>query len=153
MEGSATPARAGPSRGLWAAIAVFVLAVAAVGYALIGTPDYRRQLENPALLADAAEALAMEEGRSSLGGEPLRLVERALALDPNQPKALALAGAAAFDRQDFAAAVRYWERLVAVSPADADYLPPLRQAIAQARQRGGLGAAPAGSASAAAVPR
>lgn len=111
---------------------------------------YRRALamqpDEPTLLADTAEALAVQGGRSSLTGEPTQLLERALKLDPDQPKALALAGASAFDRRDFAQAVRHWERLLALSPPQAEYLESLRQGIAEARQLGGLAPAPAGGA-------
>jgi cytochrome c-type biogenesis protein CcmH len=41
--------------------------------------------------ADYADALAMANGRS-LDGEPMKLVQRALQIDPANPKALALAG-------------------------------------------------------------
>ncbi len=45
--------------------------------------------DNPDLLADYADALAMAQGRN-LAGKPLALVERALAIDPRHRKALAL---------------------------------------------------------------
>ena len=61
------------------------------------------------LLADYAEALGMSQGQS-LQGEPSKLIARALAIDAMQPKALALAGAAAFDSKDYAAAARLWVR-------------------------------------------
>lgn len=111
---------------------------------------YRRALalqpDDPSLLADTAEALAVQGGRASLGGEPTQLLERALKLDPELPKALALAGASAFDRKDFALAVRHWERLLALSPPEAEYLEPLRQGIAEARQLGGMAPSAAGGA-------
>ena len=59
------------------------------------------------LLADAADALAMTQGQSA-AGEPTRLIERALQIDPANLKALALAGTAALERKDFAAAGSYW---------------------------------------------
>ena len=51
--------------------------------------------KNPQLLADHADVLAALQGQQ-LGGEPMRLVEQALQIDPNHPKALALAGSGAF---------------------------------------------------------
>lgn len=92
------------------------------------------------LLADYADALAVHNNRK-LEGEPLALVERALKLEPDNPKALALAGTAAFDRKDFAGAVRYWEKLAQVAPADSGFLAQLQSSIAEARQLGGLGPA------------
>jgi len=61
------------------------------------------------VLADYADALAVAHGRT-LDGEPLALVEKALALDPRNAKALALQGTAAFERQDYAQAVASWAR-------------------------------------------
>jgi cytochrome c-type biogenesis protein CcmH len=63
------------------------------------------------LLADFADSLAMVQGRS-LEGEPEKLVLRALEIDPANLKALALAGTAAYERKDFAAAARFWERML-----------------------------------------
>ena len=71
------------------------------------------------LLADLAEALAMARGRS-LEGEPEKLLERALALEPDNLKALALAGTAAFGRRDYRAAVRHWEKMVPLVPRDSE---------------------------------
>lgn len=91
----------------------------------------------PAVLADYADALAMRDGRR-LSGRPLELVQRALALDPNHPKALAMAGSEAFDRKDYAAAVAYWERLRALLPADSEFAANVAASIAEARAAGGL---------------
>jgi cytochrome c-type biogenesis protein CcmH len=89
------------------------------------------------LLADLALATAAANQRN-FEGEPARLIERALKLDPRQPKALAIAGAVAFDRKDYRAAVRHWEQLAQVEPADSPIAPRIRQSIAQARQLAGL---------------
>ena len=72
------------------------------------------------LLADLADALAMARGQS-MNGEPEELVLRALQIDPNNLKALALAGTAAFGRKDYAGAARYWERMLPlVEPGSED---------------------------------
>jgi cytochrome c-type biogenesis protein CcmH len=74
---------------------------------------------DPALLADYAEALAQVAG--SLEGKPLELIARALKLDPGEPQSLFLAGAAASDRQDYAAVAEYWGRLQSqLDPASPD---------------------------------
>lgn len=106
------------------------------------------------LLADYADTLAVQNNRS-LAGAPMKLVERALKIDPNSPKALALAGTDAFERKDYPAAVRYWEMLAQGIPADSGLMPELQSSIAQARQLGGMpkAATPfAAAAPAAAVP-
>jgi cytochrome c-type biogenesis protein CcmH len=89
------------------------------------------------LLADYADAMAVTRGRK-LEGEPTALLERALKIDPDNLKALALAGTAAFDRQDFAGALRHWERLQQVAPPDSPFMGQLRESIAEARKAGGL---------------
>ncbi|HOL37967.1 MAG TPA: c-type cytochrome biogenesis protein CcmI, partial [Rubrivivax sp.] len=99
------------------------------------------------LLVDYADALAVVNDRN-LEGEPTKLIERALALDPDNAKALALAGTAAFNRKDYKGAVRAWERLAAVAPADSPFQRQVHDSIAEARELGGLGpaVAPAGAA-------
>jgi cytochrome c-type biogenesis protein CcmH len=94
----------------------------------------------PTLYADYADALAMAQGRK-IAGKPLELVKKALALDPNQWKALAMAGTEAFDRKDFKAAVEYWERLKA-SSAGEPIAQQIQGSIDEARRLGGLPPSP-----------
>ncbi len=104
------------------------------------------------LLIDYAEALGMTAG-NLLAGEPTKLIDRALTIDPAHPKALALAGAAAFDRKDYAAAAHYWEKLLAASAPEAEFVTQLRAGISQARELGKLpGTAPPGTVAAALAP-
>lgn len=93
--------------------------------------------DDAALLADYADVLAVQSNRS-LEGEPLKLVERALKADPNNVKALSLSGTAAFDRKDYAGAVRAWEKVARLAPPDGDFLQQVQAGIAEARQLGGL---------------
>lgn len=86
---------------------------------------------DPSLLADLADVTGMAQGKR-LAGEPARLVQRALDLDPRHGKALALAGSVAFEARDFAAARSYWERLVAVLPPDSPMVRSVRGSIAEA---------------------
>jgi len=86
------------------------------------------------LLADYADALAMAQGRT-LQGEPEKLLKRALAADPNNVKALVLAGTAAFDGNDKAGAIRYWERALVVLPAGSEMAERVRASIAEAGGR------------------
>jgi cytochrome c-type biogenesis protein CcmH len=84
------------------------------------------------LLADLADVLAMARGQT-LQGEPEKLVLRALELEPNNLKALALAGTAAYERRDFAAAAALWERMLPhVAPGSEDAR-SIRDNIAEAR--------------------
>ena len=87
---------------------------------------------NAQLLADHADVLAMMQGRSA-AGEPLKLIERALSLEPNNLKALALAGSAAFERKDFAAALGYWGKARKLAP-DGEFANSLDASIAEIKQ-------------------
>lgn len=89
------------------------------------------------LLADYADALAMSQGRD-LSGKPMELVQAALKVDPNQWKALAMAGTAAFDRKDYKAAVAYWERLRDSQEPDSPIVKSIAASIDEARRLGGM---------------
>lgn len=88
--------------------------------------------EDPNLLAEYAEALALSTG-GSLRGRPSELIARALKLDPEFPDALVLAGTAAYEREDFAAAAAYWERLLKLLPPDSEDAQSLAESIKKAR--------------------
>ncbi len=91
------------------------------------------------LLADYADILAMSQGRR-LSGEPEKLINRALAIDPGHPKALALAGSIAFEQQKYAAAVMHWQKLVDSLPPDAEIVTAIKGSIAEAQVLAGNGA-------------
>jgi len=88
------------------------------------------------LLADYADALAMSQGRR-LAGEPLQLLKRALAADPNNVKALLLAGTADFEAGRFDSAVAAWEKVATLAPQDTELIASLRQSIEEARAKTG----------------
>jgi cytochrome c-type biogenesis protein CcmH len=89
------------------------------------------------LLADYADSLAVKNDRK-LAGEPMKWVDKALKLDPKNVKALALAGTHAFDKKDFAGAVKFWETAVEIGPADSGYVQQIKGGLAEARQLAGL---------------
>lgn len=95
--------------------------------------------EQPDLLADYAEALAMASG-GQLVGDPMELVDRVLAQEPNHEKGLWLAGIAAFQQSDFARAVGYWERLSQRIAPEHPNRALLTDYLAQARSALGGGA-------------
>ena len=90
--------------------------------------------DDASLLADYADMYAATKGGGSLMGEPEKLVKRALSLDPNQPKALALAGTIAFQKKDFATAAKHWERAVSVLPPDSPFGKQIAAGLAEARE-------------------
>lgn len=83
------------------------------------------------LLADYADALAMTRNGRIKGG-PLQLVRRALKLDPDNPKALALAGSEAFDRQDYRGAAAFWQRALRSAPPGTQFSESLRSSLDEA---------------------
>lgn len=101
--------------------------------------------DNAQLLVDRAEVLAMTQGQSAKG-EPTKLIEQALLRDPNNLKALALAGGAAFEREDFTAALAYWTRARAMVEPASELATGLDASMAEARVR--LGRAPGAASSA-----
>jgi cytochrome c-type biogenesis protein CcmH len=88
--------------------------------------------------------LAMANGQS-LAGEPEKLIERALQIDPNNLKGLALAGTASFKRGDYAGAATRWERMLPLVPADSEDARIIRQNVQEARAKGGVEAKAAAS--------
>lgn len=108
---------------------------------------YQRALEltpdNPNLLADRADLLSLLQGQSA-DGEPMRLVNRALAIDPGHPKALALAGSAAYGRQDFVAAQTFWQRARQRAEPGSPFAQGLESSLEAARE--GIASQPGGAA-------
>jgi len=91
--------------------------------------------DNPRFLSDYADMLAMTSN-GSLQGKPAELISKALDIDPDYPKALALAGTLEFERGKFGQAVTYWERLLNVIPAeakDSEFYKSVNDSIAQAK--------------------
>ncbi len=84
------------------------------------------------LLADYADALAMAHG-ANLAGEPAKLIERALRVDPDNAKALSLAGTVAYDNKDFVLAVKHWERLRSSLPASSEFAESIQRSIDEAK--------------------
>lgn len=106
---------------------------------------YARALEispkvarDPQVWCEYADALALARG--SLLGEPQRLIERALALDPAHPRALEMAGSAAVEARDWTAARRHWSQLLGLLEADSLEHAQLAAAISALERRAGAGA-------------
>lgn len=89
--------------------------------------------KDPSLLADYAEVLAQAHG-GSFTGQPGELLSRALKIDPNEPQALFLSGAAAAERKDFSAVAQHWERLLLQLQPGSEEAQHLEAAVAKARE-------------------
>ena len=87
--------------------------------------------DNPDVLTDYAVTLAMSLNQS-LSGEPERLIDRALAIDPNHVQALALSGSAAYERGEYAKAIGPWKKILAMVPADADIAQSITASVSKA---------------------
>ncbi|MDI3515068.1 MAG: c-type cytochrome biogenesis protein CcmI [Gammaproteobacteria bacterium] len=103
---------------------------------------------DPDVLSDWADATAAIH--DSVVGEAEALAKRALEAAPTHPKALALAGTAAYQRDDFAGAAALWERILAQIPPGDQVAQGVRASINDARAKAGMppladgeGAAPA----------
>jgi cytochrome c-type biogenesis protein CcmH len=94
----------------------------------------KRLAADPRLLTDWAESEALA-ANGRLAGRPAQLLARALAVDPEYPNALALAGAAAFEREDWKGAIAYWERLAKQLPAGSEDAGSVTRSIEAARER------------------
>ena len=84
------------------------------------------------LWADYADVLAMAAGKT-LVGTPTKLLKKALALEPDNFKALALSGTAAMERRDYAAAIVYWEKVLKLIPHDNENAEIVAEGIQHAR--------------------
>jgi cytochrome c-type biogenesis protein CcmH len=82
-------------------------------------------------LTDAAVALGMTLNQD-LSGEPERLIDRALAINPNHVQALALKGSAAYERGDYAQAIPPWKKILAMVPQESDMARSIAASVAKA---------------------
>ena len=87
--------------------------------------------DNADLWADYAFALAMAKGQQ-LQGQPAALIDKALKLDPENAKALELAGSAAFEVKDYKRAIDYWQKLLKKVPANSEVAKSLGDRIKEA---------------------
>lgn len=83
------------------------------------------------LMVDYADLLAFQN--KSIRGEPMRLIQKALQIEPNNLKALALAGTAYFELGDFKRAEEYWTKAKNLVPADSEFARGMTENIAAAK--------------------
>lgn len=84
------------------------------------------------LWADYAYVSALASGRR-LEGQPMEFINRALKLDPENMKALELAGLAAFQSKNYTKAVEYWERVMTKIPPDSEVGQTIQARINEAK--------------------
>lgn len=88
------------------------------------------------LWAEYAFVSAMANNQK-LDGRPTELINQALKVDPENPKALQLAGSAAFQAKDYKKAVEYWEMVLKKVPDDAEVRQTIQQRINEAKTLAG----------------
>jgi cytochrome c-type biogenesis protein CcmH len=93
--------------------------------------------DSPELLADYADALAMSTG-GRFTPETGELLTRALAGQPDNIKALWLAGHWKSQSGDYATAIEYWQHAASLLPKDGEDAAIISQQIASAREQLGL---------------
>jgi cytochrome c-type biogenesis protein CcmH len=87
---------------------------------------------NADLWAEYAFATAMAGGQQ-LEGKPTELIKQALKVDPENAKALQLAGSAAFQAKDYQKAVDYWQRVLKKVPPDSEVAQTIISRINEAK--------------------
>ncbi|MEQ1583084.1 MAG: c-type cytochrome biogenesis protein CcmI, partial [Candidatus Nitrotoga sp.] len=94
------------------------------------------QPDNASVLADHADILAML--KQTLQGEPEKIIQQALKIDPNNLKALSLAGSAAFERRDYQSAIKLWQKILDVLPPNSPIVDSVSASLSEARRLAGL---------------
>lgn len=89
---------------------------------------------NADLWAEYAFVSAMASGRT-LEGKPVELIDRALKIDPDNPKALQLAGSAAYEAKNYQKAIDYWQRVLKQVPPTSDVAQAITSRINDAKSQ------------------
>jgi cytochrome c-type biogenesis protein CcmH len=88
------------------------------------------------LWTDYAFVSAMAN-QQRLEGKPTELINQALKVDPENLKALGLAGNAAFQAKDYKKAIEYWERVLNKVPPDSKGRQAIQERINEAKRLAG----------------
>lgn len=128
-------ARANPDDGeAWAMLA---RTYAAVGRWTEAQPAFEKAIAilpgQAALLSGYAEVLAIN-GSRVIEGKPMELVKQALAIDPDDIKALELSGIASFQDKNYAQAAFFFKRLRGLVPPETPYAQDIAEAEQEARR-------------------
>lgn len=84
------------------------------------------------LWAEYAFTLALANDRK-LEGKPMELIDQALKIDPNNPRALGLAANAAFEAKQYQKAIDYWQRIMKQMPGDSEITKTIQARIDEAK--------------------
>jgi cytochrome c-type biogenesis protein CcmH len=98
----------------------------------------RKVAQDPQVWCELADALAMAQG-GSLKGKPRQMIDKALDLKGNHPRALEMAGSAAYEARDYDRALSYWEPLLAQLDPQSREHRELKVAVERLRRLAGIG--------------
>ena len=99
-----------------------------------GLAESRKVARDPQVWCELADALGMAQG-GSLKGRPREMIAKALEINPNHPRALEMAGSAAYEAREYDKAVAYWEPLLAQIAAGTREHAELTAAVRRTRER------------------
>lgn len=88
------------------------------------------------LWAEYAFITAMA-GNRKIEGKSLEFVNQALKVDPQNAKALQLAGSAAFEAKDYKKAIELWQRVLSRAPRDSELAQAITERINEAKSLAG----------------
>ncbi|MFZ4622746.1 MAG: c-type cytochrome biogenesis protein CcmI [Rhodoferax sp.] len=89
---------------------------------------------DPDLMTQYADLLATR-AKGDFKGMPMTLITKALAINPQHPVALMMAGQAAYRAADYARAISHWESVLKVLPAGSPDADQVKAEIADAKAR------------------
>jgi cytochrome c-type biogenesis protein CcmH len=92
--------------------------------------------EDADLLIEYAFAMAMANGRQ-LQGQPTELIKKALAIAPENPRALELAGSAEFQAKNYKQAIVYWQKVLEKSSGNPELAQTISERINEAKSLAG----------------
>lgn len=92
---------------------------------------------NAAILAMQAEALS-RAAEGQITAPARQIIARALKLEPDEPRALFLAGMAAWQDEDFAKAAEIWQQVLQAAPPAAPWRARVRENLEMAADRAGI---------------
>ena len=92
---------------------------------------------NADIIADMADMMAAANGKV-ITPDVEKLLNKALSIDPDQWKALALLAIHAWDKEQYARAAELWEHLLLVVPPDFPDIEQIRANINEAKRLGGV---------------
>lgn len=97
----------------------------------------RKVAQDPQVWCELADALGMAQG-GSLAGRPREMIDKALSLKGNHPRALEMAGSAASEVRDYDRALLFWEPLLAQLDPQSREFHDLRTAVERLRRVAGI---------------